>query len=56
MVNRRGAIFNRLAFKYAEIADLKRALFDLMDCGHARYIEEDDYAAFLTCQPKDLLF
>jgi DNA polymerase-3 subunit epsilon len=56
MVNRRGAIFNRLGFKYAEISDVQRALTDLMDCGHAKYVEEDDYSAFLKCLPKELLF
>jgi DNA polymerase III subunit epsilon len=56
MINRRGAIFNRVAFKYAEIADLRGALADLMECGQARYIEGDDYAAFVACLPKDTLF
>ena len=56
MVNRRGMIFNRLAFKYAEIRDHKQALTDLMVCEHARYVDEDDYAAFVSCLSKDALF
>lgn len=55
MVNRRGAIFNRLAFKYEEISDLQQALGDLMECEHARYVDEDDYVAFVACLPKGLL-
>jgi DNA polymerase III subunit epsilon len=56
MLNRRGAIFNRSHFKYAEISDVSRALWDLMECGHARPIDEEDYAGFLACLPKDVLF
>jgi DNA polymerase III subunit epsilon len=55
MLNRRGAIFNRAHFKYAEISDVSRALCDLMECGHARSIDEEDYAGFLACLPKDVL-
>ncbi len=52
MVNRKGAIFNRRAFRYAEITDIARALDDLIRCGHARRIQCDDYGAFLACLPK----
>jgi DNA polymerase III subunit epsilon len=45
MVNRRGAIFNRSLFKYAEISDLDRAADDLLACGQARLLRADDYAA-----------
>ena len=33
MVNRRGAIFNRTLFRYAEISDVERAADDLLACG-----------------------
>jgi DNA polymerase III subunit epsilon len=56
MLNRRGAIFNQAHFRYAEISDVGRALGDLLGCGHARSIEEADYADFLACLPKDGLF
>jgi DNA polymerase III subunit epsilon len=56
MLNRRGAIFNRAHFRYAEISDVSQALWDLMACGYARRIEEEDYAGFLACLPKDILF
>src|SRR3984957_376585 len=55
MVNRRGAIFNRSLFRYAEISDLERAADDLLSCGQARHLREEDYAAFVTCLPKDVL-
>ena len=56
MINRRGAIFNRDHFRYAEIADIAGALRSLNACGHSRSIHESDYAAFLLCLPKsDLL-
>jgi DNA polymerase-3 subunit epsilon len=55
MVNRRGAIFNRSLFRYAEISDLERAADDLLACGQARRLKEEDYAAFVTCLPKDVL-
>jgi len=55
MVNRRGAIFNRSLFRYAEISDLQRAADDLLACGQARLLIEEDYSAFVTCLPKDVL-
>jgi DNA polymerase-3 subunit epsilon len=55
MIDRRGAIFNRSLFKYAEISDLERALCDLMDCGHTRLLTAEDYAAFVSCLSKDAL-
>jgi DNA polymerase III subunit epsilon len=55
MVNRRGAIFNRALFKYGEISDLERAARDLMDCGHARLLQAQDYATFISCLSKDAL-
>jgi DNA polymerase III subunit epsilon len=55
MVNRRGVIFNRSLFSYAEISDLERAAHDLLACGQARGLREEDYAAFVTCLPKDVL-
>jgi DNA polymerase-3 subunit epsilon len=55
MVNRRGAIFNRSLFKYAEISDLERAADDLLASGQARLLRDEDYAAFVTCLPKDVL-
>ena len=55
MVNRRGAIFDRSLFKYAEISDLERAANDLLACGQARLLGEEDYAAFVACLPKDVL-
>ena len=36
MVNRRGEIFNRTLFRYAEISDVERAADDLLACGQAR--------------------
>ena len=55
MVNRRGAIFNRSLFKYPEITDVERAAAELMACGHARGLNEEDYTAFVACLPKDVL-
>jgi DNA polymerase-3 subunit epsilon len=55
MVNRRGAIFNRTLFRYAEISDLERAADDLLACGQARRLRDEDYAAFVTCLPKEVL-
>ncbi len=55
MVNRRGAIFNRTLFRYAEISDVERAADDLLECGQARTLKADDYAAFVACLPKDIL-
>ena len=55
MINRRGAIFNRSLFRYSEISDLQRAADDLLACGQARLLREQDYAAFVTCLPKDVL-
>src|SRR6185312_10286972 len=52
MVNRRGAIFNRSLFRYAEISDLERAADDLLDCGLARTLRTEDYAVFIACLPK----
>jgi hypothetical protein len=40
MINRRGAIFNRAFFRYAEIADVERAAEDLMACGQARRLNK----------------
>src|SRR4051812_40259481 len=55
MVNRRGAIFNRSLFKYAEISNIECALKELFACGQARALTENDYAAFLLCLPKTAL-
>ena len=55
MVNRRGAIFNRSLFRYVEISDLERAVDDLLACGQARPLKEEDYSAFAACLPKDVL-
>jgi DNA polymerase III subunit epsilon len=55
MVNRRGAIFNRSLFRYAEISDLERAADDLLACGQARRLKEEDYSAFVECLPKEIL-
>lgn len=56
MINRRGAIFNRSLFDYPEIEDIEQATSDLMMVGHARGIGEIDYAGFVACLPKDVLF
>ena len=55
MVNRRGAVFNRSLFRYVEISDLERAVDDLLACGQARILREEDYSAFAACLPKDVL-
>jgi DNA polymerase-3 subunit epsilon len=55
MVNRRGTIFNRSLFKYAEISNLERAADDLLACGQARFLRDEDYSAFVACLPKDVL-
>jgi DNA polymerase-3 subunit epsilon len=55
MVNRRGAIFNRSLFRYAEISDLERAADDLLACGQARFLRDEDYSAFVACLPKGVL-
>jgi DNA polymerase-3 subunit epsilon len=55
MVNRRGAIFNRTFFRYAEISDVERAADDLLACGQARTLKAEDYASFVACLPKDIL-
>lgn len=55
MVNRRGAIFDRTLFSYPEIADVERAAIELAGIGHARPLEEGDYAAFVGCLSKDVL-
>lgn len=55
MINRRGTVFNRHLFKYAEISDVETATSDLMSCGHARGLRVDDFAAFLACLPKTIL-
>ena len=56
MVNRRGTIFNRSLFRYAEISDLERAVDDLLACGQARPLRDEDYPGFVACLPKDVLF
>jgi DNA polymerase III subunit epsilon len=56
MVNRRGAIFNRTHFRYAEIADVDRAADDLIACGQARHLQAGDYDTFVMCLSKDALF
>ncbi|MBP1062688.1 DNA polymerase-3 subunit epsilon [Bradyrhizobium japonicum] len=55
MINRRGAIFNRSLFNYPEIDCVERAASDLIKAGHARELGEADYAAFVSCLPKDVL-
>jgi DNA polymerase-3 subunit epsilon len=55
MVNRRGAIFNRTLFRYAEISDVERAADDLLACGQARTLKAEDYDSFVACLPKDIL-
>jgi DNA polymerase-3 subunit epsilon len=55
MVNRRGTIFNRSLFRYAEISNLERAADDLLACGQARFLKAEDYSAFVACLPKDVL-
>ena len=55
MINRRGSVFNRHLFKYAEISDVEAAAGELMSCGHARGLRVDDFTAFLACLPKTIL-
>lgn len=55
MVNRRGAIFNRTLFRYAEISDVDRAADELLACGQARTLKAEDYFSFVACLPKDRL-
>ena len=55
MVNRRGTIFNRTLFRYAEISDVERAADDLLACGQARTLKAEDYNSFVACLPKDIL-
>jgi len=55
IVNRRGTIFNRSLFRYEEISDLERAVDDLLACGQARFLRDEDYSAFAACLPKDVL-
>jgi DNA polymerase III subunit epsilon len=55
MVNRRGAIFNRSLFRYAEISDVKRATDDLVACGQARTLRAEDYPGFVAGLPKNVL-
>jgi DNA polymerase-3 subunit epsilon len=55
MINRRGAIFNRALFKYAEISDIETALAELSASRQARQLMDDDYASLLACLPKDAL-
>jgi DNA polymerase III subunit epsilon len=55
MVNRRGAIFNRALFRYAEIFDVCGAADDLLACGQARALNAEDYPSFVACLPKDIL-
>ncbi len=52
MVNRRGAVFNKEHFRYAEIDDVTSALTELGSAGHLRKLEVADYASFLSCLPK----
>ena len=56
MVNRHGPIFNRALFKYPEISNLSQAADDLIRCGDARVLVEDDYSSFVACLSKDILF
>jgi DNA polymerase-3 subunit epsilon len=55
LINRRGAIFNRSLFNYPEIDGVEQAASDLIVAGQARAIGEADYAAFVSCLPKDVL-
>ncbi|HEV7867513.1 MAG TPA: exonuclease domain-containing protein, partial [Chthoniobacteraceae bacterium] len=45
----------RSLFRYAEISDLQRAVDDLLACGQARLLRDEDYSAFAACLPKDVL-
>jgi DNA polymerase-3 subunit epsilon len=55
MINRRGSVFSRHLFKYAEISDVEAAAGELISCGHARGLRVDYFAAFLACLPKTIL-
>jgi DNA polymerase-3 subunit epsilon len=55
MINRRGTIFNRHLFRYAEIVDMEAAASELIACSHARGLEPTDYASFVACLPKAIL-
>lgn len=52
MINRRGMVFNRDQFRYAEIGDTQAALNELAAIGHARSLLVQDYAALLSRLPK----
>jgi DNA polymerase-3 subunit epsilon len=56
MVNRNGTVFNPTTFGYAEIADIPGALGELIASGDARGLIEQDYAAFVACLAKPVLF
>jgi len=56
MVNRNGTVFNPSTFKYNEIADPVGALGELGLAGYIRCLSEQDYAAFLACLAKPVLF
>jgi DNA polymerase III subunit epsilon len=56
MVNRRGAVFNREHFRYAEIRDIRSALEQLREAGLARSLVQGDYAALLSRLSKVELF
>ena len=56
MVNRNGTVFNPSTFKYAEITDLFGALAELAAAGYVRGLIEKDYAAFVACLAKPVLF
>jgi DNA polymerase-3 subunit epsilon len=55
MINRRGRIFRRGALRYSEISNTQAALEKLRQSGLVRPLEEEDYAAFIICHPKDAL-
>ncbi|WP_088342681.1 hypothetical protein [Rhodomicrobium vannielii] len=52
MVNRRGHIFEPAALKYAEVADVAKAVQGLFERGYLRELREEDYAAWLCVMPK----
>jgi DNA polymerase III subunit epsilon len=55
MINRRGAIFNKSLFRYAEISDVERAVDELLASSQARHLKTEDYTSFVACLPKDVL-
>jgi hypothetical protein len=55
MLNRRGVIFDRSAFKYEEISDHESALDELAKCGHARPLQRNDYTPIIARLSKDAL-